>query len=447
MIVSSKATPPGPLAEDLSGVGSAVLSSRSSTPLRVFNAQPLSKLVRYALCLFAFSICFEYYDPWGMSGWFTLSKMAGILLGVACVWDSRRVLLRVHWSVLALGWTWFVLAFSTLLVARFELGPLVSLAQCFVLYWLCTSIFRDRNTAVNALLAFACGAFLVSILMILGIGIEAQSEGAFERITFLGTNANMIGIWETVGIVIVIGVVVQNPLNWGRFRFALLLLLPLLLHTLVNTGSRGAAVSLGMGLLCFLLTKGNLWKRIAGVLLAFTLIAAAFWWAQDSILSARMTKTLDAGSLAGREELWPAAISMIQQKPILGWGMWGDGTIAADLGELNGKDPHNVFLAFFVFGGVFAGVPLLLLALWWVQSSYRARKSPWGVLPLALGVVILSSMFKGGGFYLAKVAWFILALMTASAPPRLSRKASPFAKARVTRSYLPSPVDEYQKSA
>jgi O-antigen ligase len=287
----------------------------------------------------------------------------------------------------------------------------------------------------------------MSVLMLLGIGREAIRETAdFNRITFMGANANMIAIWAAAAIIIIVELCSRDILRWGNWRFALpILVLPLMIM-IVQSGSRGGVISLGLGVVCFLFAPGLMGRRVMIGLGVLGILFGMFYLSKNSVLDERMQKTIETGSLAGREELWPEALRMVQEKPLLGWGMWNAADITEEaeaapngfLGELQGSDPHNVFLAFFVFGGALAGLPFLFMSGWWFYGTFAARHGPWGMLPFALTVFILSTMFKAGGFYLVKIPWILLAYATVvittaaqSKPQQLSPRDRRAARKRV----------------
>ena len=363
-----------------------------------------------------------------------MSKMVGILFAAVCIFKMPHIFTKQHWTVSALVLLWLVLATSTV-IAEFShpvlrtafLGSLLSLTQCFLLYWLCSNVLRDRKTAACGLLAFAISAALMSVLMKLGIGRQALRESAeFERISFLGANSNMIAIWAATGIIIIASLVTGNILRWGRWRYGLLVFVAPMLTVITESGSRGAAISLVLAMACFLFAAGSLYKRIYLALAVLGICVGFYFASKNSVLADRLHRTAETGTMAGREEIWPAAVRMIGQKPILGWGMWNpedyNENPSTHLGELEGGDPHNVFLGFFVFGGVLAGVPLLYMSGWWLYRTFLARRGPWGMLPCAMTIFMLSTMFKAGGFYVTKIPWITLAFATAAVLPQVKPK-------------------------
>jgi len=429
--------------------------NKQKAPARTVTLKQMARMpavVRWSLYVFFFSLCFENYDPFGISTAFTLSKMAGILFALACFWKVPGLFVRQHWTVRLLLWLWLWLAIVTF-VAELEFpvpesafrSVLIAQAQCFMLYWLSVNVMRDRRTAAYGLLTFIASAALMCVLMKLGIGRQVYREGMFhERISFLGANSNMIAVWSGIAILIIVGIVTGNVLRWDNRRYALLVFIVPLLTAMTESGSRGAAISLVLAMACFLLTAGSLDKRILIGLAAVGICLGFFYLSKGSVLADRLQKTAETGSMAGREALWPAAIRMIGKRPLFGWGMYNATTDelapVISRGDLEGNDPHNAFLAFFVFGGAFAGGAFLTLNLYWLYQAFSSRHRHWGILPFAMTVFVVSTMFKGGGFYIAKIPWGVLAFATASSTSR--RQLGPIHRPQAKKRATVTPADE-----
>src|SRR5206468_10594663 len=91
------------------------------------------------------------------------------------------------------------------------------------------------------------------------------------------------------------------------------------------------------------------------------------------------------GSMAGREDIFPAAVGMILERPVFGWGpiLW-----AHELGQRTGvggeRDAHNLWLALLLEVGVVGAIPFSVGFWLCGLSTWRARLGTFGLLPLAL---------------------------------------------------------------
>jgi O-antigen ligase len=385
------------------------------------NGNRMPRVVQFWLFALMFSLCFEGYAPWGDASSLTVSKAAGVMLSMVSFWRWQNVFVKTHSTVWSLFWLWVVLATSTLLGGHDNVSmsatmePLITLGQCFVLFWICTNIFRDRVTAAYGLVVFAAGAAIMGTLMVIGIGRSTLGEGSYARMTFMGTNPNALAMYMTVAIIAILGVFLANVLPLGRWRYALLLLVVPVVVALPQMGSRGAIVSLSLGLACLLSAPLARARNGIAIWLVVLCTCVAFYHvSKNSILSQRIQLTVETGSMAGRQAIWQTVVGMIEEKPIRGWGMGGGRTFSVTY-PLEGSDPHNAFLAFFLFGGLLSGIPFLCMSVWWLYATYCiSRWCVWNTLPLALTVVILSTLSKGGGVYMYKIVWILLAFATAA---------------------------------
>jgi O-antigen ligase len=350
-------------------------------------------------------------------GGVTIAKAIGILLFGSALLYWHKLLVLPDCSVFALiiicAWT----AASSALNADsdnelFEaLMPISSLIQCVVFYYVVQAIFRDQRTAFNTLLVFSISSVVVSILMIRGIGAqESGTEKGLVRFTFFGMHPNSLALFLAIGIVIIAGIVIENPRSFGLWRYLLLLCVPILLKAAFMAGSRGALVSLVLGIIPFLFTRKSAWIRILVwfQLVGFAVLIMIFALNSD-ILMLRMEKTISTGDSAGREDLWRFAVEKIAENPILGLGFTGMTRCINEVSDVS--DPHNGFLAIFMLTGFFGGTLFLSVTVWWLKIALRARKTVWGYLPLALFVVVVSAFVKSGGIYLFKIVWLMFAFI------------------------------------
>jgi hypothetical protein len=371
-------------------------------PLGARNKTPLP--VRLLLCLFAFSLCFEYWDLL-MVGSFTVPKVIGLALFGAAMCYITAVGTRPTVSTILLFILWFWCVATTVLNAQSkpELWDVVSeilipLLECLVFYWLVQGMFRDKRAAFLTLMAFTAGCVCIAALMPFGFGAQTAQEGGFFRVTFFGTNSNTLGVYMVIAIVTVVGVVIENPLHSGRWRYCLLAALPILCKAAFDTGSRGALVSLALGLLAFGFTRRSfLMRTFIWAQLILMGVLTFYYVTQSDILMYRLDLTLDSG-----------------------WGF--SGMSRAFLTSHGVPDPHNGFLTFYVVAGIVGGTLFLLLAVRWILKAFVARKSVWGCIPLALALVMLSTLAKGGGFYLQKVLWVFLGFVECAGLHMASRQ-------------------------
>jgi O-antigen ligase len=167
---------------------------------------------------------------------------------------------------------------------------------------------------------------------------------------------------------------------------------------IIMCGSRGALLSISVGLVVMLATaKTSLVKKVA-VSAAVGFGGAAFLFftsmGQDA-LEIFQTRIVDATIhdryLSARDDLWQDAIDWAQERPVLGWGLNG-------YRANSWTYPHNMFLEVIVEGG---GVGMLLLLNigrgWWSQAR-RSRFEIPRVTFAALAVVFTAAQTSGDLF-------------------------------------------------
>src|SRR5207253_1509321 len=92
--------------------------------------------------------------------------------------------------------------------------------------------------------------------------------------------------------------------------------------SVVDTGSRGGLVALGLGLVVFAIGRArSTWVRVrnaAVTALAIGVLVYATY--ANSLMRARFAEALTRGALAGRERIYPALMHMAAERPLVGWG-------------------------------------------------------------------------------------------------------------------------------
>ena len=291
-----------------------------------------------------------------------------------------------------------------------------TLLQVFVFLWIGTNLLQDERIAKRGLFTYALGAVLLALGSLSHLpGFDTQVVPG--RMTDLGQNPNALALHMAIAVVIAVGL-------WlcGLFKGFVVKLLALIvfifppLVVLIQTGSRGGILALAAGLLVYALPLAR--RRPKATLAAFTLAVLAmgatlFMLAQDPEFVKRWQAVYYEGSLSSRENIFPAALEMVLERPIFGWHpIEGFYELAWRLGIWGPRDAHNLLLSLMVEVGVLGTLPFLAgLWLCW-RSAWRARSGYLGGLPLALLVIILASNMSGTNI-LWKPQWLVLALTLA----------------------------------
>ena len=383
--------------------------------------RPPFAIIRIAFVLFVASIPFESFEL-GL-GQASPSRLLGWLLCAVAVLQPDVCFRRpphAYW--------WFAAFFAVFLVngrvrgSLFEAG-VVPLTQLFVLLWLSSNLLRYERIFYATLYTFVASCVGVALLELSGLTPNAHAVRG--RMSALEEDPNSLGTVLALGLLTIIGISygrrrggrVAKAIVW--FCFAMLSL------GVVRTGSRGAFVALAAGIAVLVFREGPAWLRarnaaIAAIALIVLIVLASTW----EVTRRRWQMTLQKGSMAGREYIIPNAWHMFLEKPILGWA---PGQNLVELGAREGmerRDTHNLYLLVLTEDGLVGSIPYFI-ALWLcLRSAWRARNLEFGLVPLALLVVVLVANLSLTWQW-RKLQWLVFGLALASTGPILKRRLPP----------------------
>lgn len=121
---------------------------------------------------------------------------------------------------------------------------------------------------------------------------------------------------------------------------------------LVLSGSRGAMLAMAVALLF----RGSIWRMVAALCVLAMSGYLAFGMLSQVMVSDRFFNVTDSTSVQARFASWTQALTMFDQRPLLGHGL---GAYEA----LHGEYVHNVVLEHLANGGLALTIPFLLLVL------------------------------------------------------------------------------------
>ena len=383
----------------------------------------VNPVVRAAFYLFVLSIPFEMPNrifpveiPTITGGFFLL---ATILSPTA---SYRRIPGSVFWFFAYLWMFGLSTLVNTTIYTTLVLQLFLLMLQLVLIFWVASNLLRDRTVLRGVLITLAFAVAVRAALQVAGIGatVRAVWTGG-DRITAFGQNANLSAIIMSVGALILLNLR-PKILTWP--------IVPIIGLAIIQTGSRGGLMCLVLGLLVWAIGSGRtMAARLRGVVAGFFVLAvlAIGVWRSD-MLRTRLLASAEQGSFAGRELIYPAVISMISERPVLGWGPIGNQfEIGARIGEekKDRRDAHNLVLDLMSSTGILGTIPFLIgYVLCW-RSAWRARRGLLGILPLSImAVTFMGSM--SGTWIAGKILWLTLSIAVATGatapPPRQNFK-------------------------
>lgn len=372
----------------------------------------LKKFQDFALYLFAFSLSFEYWDAFGLKN-FSIGAMTGYLYAFSFILnpkfridgkESRKYLIPLLLFFIILTFSSAINYTYASAISWFNM----SIFQCVVLFILISMHLKNRGLKVanKMLFSYVLGSMLLTILYGFGLGVEYSAD---MRLTIFGLAANGLGFNSAITLLVIISLVIENKLGYGKKRYLLLLILPLLLKQIAETGSRGAFVALAVGLIVFIFfIKMKRGYKILFFAVGIISVYGMFqYMLQTDVFKSRLQLTIETGDTSDRTEIWSRVIPLFTKNPILGMGETGYNRYAKiKLVEYQGV--HNVFIEVLIYTGI-VGFILYLMVLYQIyrKSLFLYRYFSY-LLPIVLLSMILMLFLNGQGLFV-KLVWLIFA--------------------------------------
>jgi hypothetical protein len=301
----------------------------------------------------------------------------------------------------------------------------IMFTKFIIVYYMVYRLIDTPLLTADFLLAHVLGSFYLGLV---ALGTAAPG-GRLDGVGGAGIDdSNTLGMHAATAVVAG-AMLIFVKRDWRRY--AALVSVPLILNTVVLTGSRGAFLALFMGgvAIFVLRPKENmrLFYSLAFLgILGFGIVASDEFWARMKTMEAAVNKeeTLD-NSAEGRIVQMKAGIHMFAAHP-LGVGHRGFATLSPQyldkiyLTESGGRSSHNTFISALVEQGLPGAIMYSLIWLWVLKTCLIARQWAKARRPL-LDVVVMAAtcaglivVFIGGqfaDFLKAEVMVWLLALL------------------------------------
>ncbi|MCB9810526.1 MAG: O-antigen ligase family protein [Candidatus Nomurabacteria bacterium] len=259
----------------------------------------------------------------------------------------------VAWVVLALSevkyrpkFSWVLSGFVLLLVVMFfadlfgkhppssfwsnfeRMDGYITLVHVFLYVLVLGSVLTTKKLWSYFLHTTLVVAFIVALYGMSQLGDVNYGKNRIE--SYLG-NAAYLAIYMLFHIFIALWMLVESKVNWHRAIYGLLSIL--FIFTLIETGTRGTALGLGVGLtvmIGYIAIFGARYKELQKVAIGFFVLLfigvgvfvlgkdTAF--IQDSPNLSRIANINLAEDLKVRGTIWGMAWEGVKERPVLGWG-------------------------------------------------------------------------------------------------------------------------------
>lgn len=387
-----------------------------AAPVRAVSG--VNPLVRAALYLFVASIPFELPKS---ALPMEVPTLTGLVLMLAVVIDLRAAVSRIPLPfVLFVSHFLFSALVGTVVTTHRDemLKYLFTLFQVVGLFWVIANLLRDERTLRGVLWAFVLATFARALVQVTGLAATSRSVWTGgERVTAFGQNANLSAIILAVGLACTVGLVMTQQRRLPRLGLFAVPIAVVQALALIQTGSRGGLLCTGLGLSVYLFSGHSLGARFRNGLLGVVALGGLIWGASHSaMMRNRMTQAASEHNLAGRERIYPAALDMIRERPLVGWGpLENQYEIAQRIGEKvkPKRDAHNLMLESLTTTGIIGTVPFVIALFLCMRGAWVARHGPLGMLPLGMLLAVLGGTISGT-WVASKILWLTLGVALAA---------------------------------
>ncbi|MGQ0763403.1 MAG: O-antigen ligase family protein [Acidobacteriota bacterium] len=405
--------------DDFSRVSPAAGNALPTTFAATSGNQRAIGIIRWLFYAFIFSLTFEtagediglIEPPTVVGGLLILSTLfqPGLLLR----WPPKS-----FWGFIIYFYLFVTMGLLEPAMYRSDLVHDVTvLFQLILLAWLAFNLMRDRATAERALLTLGIACVVLALLQVFGVAGSSDPNDPTARAAALGFHPNHLARILVLGMLAIVGLLYARKQKLARPLLIAAPLLIVLTVVLLQTGSRGAILALGAALLTFAFRRGSLKQTVFNICGLLMLLGLLFLAATNSeVMRSRFEETINEGDLARRELIYPTAVQMIKERPLLGWGpVTSVYELGARLGhrEEQTKNPHNLILYGLVTSGILGSLPLFVGTMLAVFAAWKSRHGPHGLLPLAMVVAVLVANMSGVWLF-NKLHWLVIAYALAS---------------------------------
>lgn len=381
----------------------------------------MKKITDILVIIFSFFLAFGKYDPFSTNGvYFDIIVIVLIL----SLFFSKDIFLKfrsIKNQIIILSLIGFYLFIIGLFYNTNYEGYISDEVHVFnfkyygaiIIFSQLSLIFKSNTKLMyQSIFVFSLSCAIISCLHYYGY-LASSLEFRNGRLIIFEENPNSISSRMAIALVVFFYLIVNDPLKFYHYRFILFLALPFLFFFIIETGSRGSSIAVGLGVFLILLFSkiSFKWKTILFVL-SFCVVYYLFGF----ILSTSLYERFNNSDLdGGRFEIWANTLEIFYNNP-LGVGEIG---YKLELFEHFGmtSDTHNLFLYMLVTGGfiVFILFTFFLQKLLRISFFNMKEGEPLGLM---LFIFLLFLMSKTGGILTYLIMWYIFAIINAS--PRVN---------------------------
>lgn len=371
--------------------------------------ETLTKGSKFLIYLFSFFLGFGKFDPFDTDRIYFSILIIIMLVNIII---TSRVLQRIKlFSYEIILLVIILIIFSLANMAYLHSGEddyyfNFKFLSAIIIFWVLSFSFRDNPKLVmNSLLLFAVSCSLIAVFYNFGF-LSSYGQILNGRLRIFDENPNSISTRMALSATILSYIIIDNPINYSRIRYLLVLAIPSLFLFVVDSGSRGSfiLILLGIGLVVIFSKVKKIYKifLISFILLFFLNIIFII---QDSGLLIRFENEDLSG---GRELIWGNALEIYNNHI---WGV-GEGGFVTEMKKKYSDyhDTHNLLLYMLVSGG-FVSLILFLMFLWHLLNKVILQLKYGDSISLVLFGFMFFLFSKTGGVLTYLLMWYCFAVI------------------------------------
>ena len=374
------------------------------------------------LYLYTFSLSFEGYQIFDVD-FFSLPKFFAVLYLFAFLTRFKKFfVLNRNFSYI---WPIFLYYVIFTLVSVYNTNHYSQniFLPSFILNVLMFSLILNHSRhnyliLDRALISFSVGVAIVAMLMLLGVGLEVDSE---SRETFMVSGKNELAMKITGALMVFLILLIKRNeiIGLGKFlirKIYLILLIPIMFYAVLNSGSRTAVLTFFLCIFVWFLSEviGHEGKKSfrfvkSFLWLSIVLVITLFFTSQSEVVVNRFFggDGISTRELGGRVIIWEGYYNLLLQNVFFGYGLPG---FELEAFQIFGAvwDPHNSLLKIMLYTGLVGLFVFLIFFQKIVMATYGLLMKSNLLLPSLLFVVYLGFFFSLQALT-DKFCWFVLA--------------------------------------
>ena len=364
----------------------------------------------FFVCLFFASLNFEVFSP--IVEKLSVAKMTAFLyIGVTILLTPQSIFSTqgIKTSLVSIWTMFFLMVLSSIIHLNINVSVFnTTIFLNIIMFWLLLNhCRRDERVFQEGVLWFSISSFFVGFFYLMNIGVTIDED---MRVAVFGENSNGLGVKMSAGAMFLVNYCLNHSKEKPICRPWLLVMLFPIVALLLSTASRTSVLVLGVGMLLFVLLRPTK-KKSVKILWLLVGIVSLFYAYQivlrQEVLMARFTRTIEEGSISGRDQIWEVYMRVVERHPILGVGFHGgDQKSIEAFGQV--LSPHNVLIEVALYSGIF-GLSFFLVFLFCVfKNAWLFLKMNQSVGPIMLSVIVVAVVLSGQALG-SKLFWTISA--------------------------------------